>query len=89
MYGSIIFHLSHLISKEYQTHTKKYYVLAMINTSTWLKRLEKWTLVFDTGCWLLRSGISSGGSTNTSARYGVAKLLTNDQISRQLEGERL
>ena len=46
----------------------------------------KWSLDIDTGCWLLHSGVSSGGVGNTSGRYGVAKMLTNAELTMREAG---
>lgn len=49
---------------------------------------HKWSLDHDTGCWLLTSGISSGGLKNVpgSGRYGVIKLNTNQQLVDKTRG---
>lgn len=49
---------------------------------------HKWVLDLDTGCWLLTSGISSGGQKQKpgSGRYGVIKLNTNGQIRGKSSG---
>jgi hypothetical protein len=48
---------------------------------------EKWSLNMDTGCWLLHSGLSSGGKANyEGVRYGFAKLPTNQQLQNKANG---
>jgi len=55
-------------------------------------RADKWHLDFDTGCWILTSGLTSKGTAAREAgapRYGLAKLHTNEQLKALARGEKL